>query len=85
MLVDLRRWMSARLARRDKAPAVVFFDEFAQLVTADSDPGDIAASMFETARSAGIGLWLAAQSVAGLSQDEAQRRRALSSGAALLT
>lgn len=62
----------------------MFFDEFAQLVTADSDPGDIAASMFETARSAGIGLWLAAQSVAGLSQDEAQRRRALSSGAALL-
>lgn len=84
MLLDLRRWMSARLARRDKAPAVVFVDEFAQLVTADSDPGDTAASMFETARSAGLGLWLAAQSVAGLSQDEAQRRRALSSGAALI-
>ncbi|WP_314430741.1 hypothetical protein [Microbacterium lacticum] len=63
----------------------MFFDELAQLVTADSDPGDIAASMFETARSAGIGLWLAAQSVAGLSQDEAQRRRALFSGAALLS
>lgn len=84
MLVDLRRWMSARLARREKSPAVVFVDEFAQLVTADSDPGDTAASMFETARSAGLGLWLAAQSVAGLSQDEAQRRRALSSGAALI-
>lgn len=84
MLLDLRRWMSARLARRDKSPAAVFVDEFAQLVTADSDPGDTAASMFETARSAGLGLWLAAQSVAGLSQDETQRRRALSSGAALI-
>ncbi|MCZ4069153.1 MULTISPECIES: hypothetical protein [unclassified Microbacterium] len=84
MLVDLRRYMSARLARRDKTPAVVFVDEFAQLVTDDSDPGDIAASMFETARSAGLGLWLAAQSVAGVSQDETRRRRALASGAALI-
>ena len=84
MLADLRRWMSARLSRRDKTPAVAFVDEFAQLVTDDSDPGDIAASLFETARSAGIGLWLAAQSVAGVSQDETRRRRALSSGAALI-
>ena len=84
MLADLRRWMSARLARRDKTPAVAFVDEFAQLVTDESDPGDIAASLFETARSAGIGLWLAAQSVAGVSQDETRRRRALSSGAALI-
>ncbi|WP_424449825.1 hypothetical protein [Microbacterium arborescens] len=84
MIVDLRRYMSARLARRDKTPAVVFVDEFAQLVTDDSDPGDIAASMFETARSAGLGLWLAAQSVAGVSQDDTRRRRALASGAALI-
>lgn len=84
MLADLRRWMSARLARRDKTPAVAFVDEFAQLVTDESDPGDIAASLFETARSAGIGLWLVAQSVAGVSQDETRRRRALSSGAALI-
>ncbi|WP_156172575.1 hypothetical protein [Microbacterium sp. Ag1] len=84
MLLDLRQWMTTRLRGRDKSPGVVFVDEFAQLVTADSDPGDTAGSMFETARSAGLGLWLAVQSVAGISNDETRRERALSSGAALL-
>lgn len=41
-------------------------------------------SLFEAARSAGMGLVLAAQSTPGLSNDESRRRRALSSGAALL-
>ncbi|MAL05249.1 MAG: hypothetical protein CMH36_00045 [Microbacterium sp.] len=84
MLLDLRQWMTTRLRGRDKSPGVVFVDEFAQLVTADSDPGDTAGSMFETARSAGLGLWLAVQSVAGISNDETRRERALSSGAALI-
>lgn len=84
MLLDLRQWMTTRLRGRDKSPGVVFVDEFAQLVTADSDPGDTAGSMFETARSAGLGLWLAVQSVAGISNDETRRERALSSGAALV-
>ena len=55
-----------------------------QLVTALSDPGDTAGSLFETARSAGVGLLLATQSPAGLSNDEVRRRRALTSGAALI-
>ncbi|WP_454112695.1 hypothetical protein [Microbacterium maritypicum] len=84
MLVDLRQWMTTRLRGRDKSPGVVFVDEFAQLVTEDSDPGDTAGTLFETARSAGLGLWLAVQSVAGISNDETRRERALSSGAALI-
>lgn len=84
MLVDLRQWMTTRLRGRDKSPGVVFVDEFAQLVTTDNDPGDTAGSLFETARSAGLGLWLAVQSVAGISNDETRRERALSSGAALI-
>ncbi|MFC4245077.1 hypothetical protein ACFOYW_17045 [Gryllotalpicola reticulitermitis] len=85
MLYDLRRFMGTRMQHGTTGtPLLVIVDEFAQLVTADSDPGDTAASLFETARSAGLGLVLAAQSVAGLSNDPARRQRALSSGAALL-
>lgn len=68
----------------DKRPALLIVDEFPQLITADTDPGDVAAALFETARSAGLGLILAGQSPAGLSKDEALRQRALSSGAGLI-
>lgn len=84
LMVDLRHYMATRLARGDKSPVLVVVDEFPQLVTAESDPGDTASSLFETARSAGMGLILAAQSTAGLSNDEVRRARALSSGAALI-
>lgn len=84
LMLDLRNWMATRLARGDKSPALIVVDEFPQLVTGTSDPGDTAGSMFETARSAGLGLILAAQSPAGLSNDEVRRRRALTSGAALI-
>ncbi|MFD1716160.1 hypothetical protein ACFSBZ_16925 [Amnibacterium flavum] len=84
LLMDLRNYLSTRLERRDKSPMVVIVDEFPQLVTGTSDPGDTAGSLFETARSAGMGLVLATQSPAGLSNDEVRRRRALSSGAALI-
>ena len=83
-MLDLRNFMATRLARGDKSPALVIVDEFPQLVTGTSDPGDTAASLFETARSAGLGLVLATQSPAGLSNDEVRRRRALTSGAALI-
>ncbi|GAA0990090.1 type IV secretory system conjugative DNA transfer family protein [Subtercola frigoramans] len=84
LLLDLRNFLSTRLERRDKYPVVVIVDEFPQLVTGAQDPGDTAGSLFETARSAGVGLVLATQSPAGLSNDEVRRRRALTSGAALI-
>ncbi|TPW78042.1 hypothetical protein [Schumannella soli] len=84
LLLDLRNFLGTRLRRGDKTPVLVVVDEFPQLVTDTSDPGDTAGSLFETARSAGVGLVLATQSPAGLSNDETRRRRALTSGAALI-
>jgi len=84
LLLDLRNFLTNRLMRRDKTPVLVVVDEFPQLVTSTSDPGDTAGFLQETARSAGVGLGLAAQSPAGLSNDETRRRRALASGAALI-
>ena len=84
LLLDLRHFLATRMGRRDKTPVLVIVDEFAQLVTGNQDPGDTAGSLFETARSAGVGLLLSAQSPAGLSNDETRRRRALTSGAALI-
>ena len=84
LMLDLRSFLATRLTARDKTPVVVIVDEFPQLVTAGQDPGDTAGSLFETARSAGVGLVLATQSPAGLSNDETRRRRALTSGAALI-
>ena len=84
MLVDLRHALADRLAAGTKTPLLVVVDEFAQLVGADTDPGDTAAALFETARSAGVGLVLAAQSTAGLAADDTRRARALASGAALI-
>jgi hypothetical protein len=84
LMLDLRNFMATRLERRDKTPVLVIVDEFPQLVTGSQDPGDTAGSLFETARSAGVGLVLATQSPAGLSNDDVRRRRALTSGAALI-
>lgn len=84
LMLDLRHFLASRLERRDKSPVIVMVDEFAQLVTGGQDPGDTAGSLFETARSAGVGLVLATQSPAGVSNDEVRRRRALTSGAALI-
>lgn len=84
MMLDLRHFLASRLIGRDKSPVVVIVDEFAQLVTGMQDPGDTAGSLFETARSAGVGLVLATQSAAGISNDPGRRQRALTSVAALI-
>lgn len=84
LMIDLRHFLATRLRAGDKSPVLVVVDEFPQLVTVDSDPGDAAAALLETARSSGAGLVLAAQSTAGLSNDEGRRARALASGAALI-
>lgn len=84
LLVDLRAYIARRLDAGDKSPFITVVDEFPQLVTDASDPGDQAASLFETMRSAGAGLIIASQSVTGLSKDEVSRRRVMSSGVALL-
>jgi len=82
LLVRLRHHMSTRLAMGNKSVMLEIVDELPQLITAPS--GNTAPSLFETARSAGLVLILAAHSALGLSNDETRRRRALSSGAALL-
>jgi hypothetical protein len=84
MLLDLRNHLATRLTNRDKTPMLVIVDEFPQLVTGAQDPGDTAGSLFETARTAGVGLVLATQSPFGLSNDLVRRQRALTSGAALI-
>jgi hypothetical protein len=84
LMLDVRNFIARRLESRDKTPALVIVDEFPQLVTGAQDPGDTASSLFETARSAGMGLVLAVQSPAGVSNDDTRRRRALTSGAALI-
>jgi hypothetical protein len=65
-------------------PLLVIVDEFPQLVQKGVDPSDEAASLMETARSAGLGLIVAAQSTAGLSGDPAMRARLLLSGASVV-
>lgn len=84
MLTDLRNYLAARMRDRDHSPVLVVVDEFPQLVGATTDPSDEAAMLYETTRSVGVGLILAAQGVAGLSKDEVSRRRLLTSGAALI-
>lgn len=84
LLVDLRAYIARRLDAGDKSPFITVVDEFPQLITDGSDPGDQAASLVETMRSAGAGLVLATQSVTGLSKEDNSRRRIMSSGVALM-
>lgn len=84
LMLDLRNFLASRLQDRIKTNVLVIVDEFPQLVTGAQDPGDTAGSLFETARSANVGLILATQSPSGLSNDETRRRRAITSGAALI-
>lgn len=84
LLLELRSYIKRRLEREDYTPVLMVVDEFPQLVAPGNDPADLATKLFETLRSAGGGLILAAQAVEGMSPDAAMRSRALSSGAAVL-
>ena len=84
LLVDLRAYIARRLKDGDKTPAVLVIDEFPQLVTDGADPGDVLARLAETMRSAGVGIIAATQSVAGVSNDEVNRRRVMASGIGLM-
>ncbi|MDO4076457.1 hypothetical protein QKF51_14570 [Clavibacter michiganensis] len=81
MLADLRQWLGALTEPRRMLCVV---DEFAQLVSTTTDPGDLAASLAETGRSQGVGLVLAAQSLPGISGDLTFRERLSSSGIAVV-
>ncbi|MBD5382678.1 hypothetical protein ACR8AL_09350 [Clavibacter sepedonicus] len=81
MLADLRQWLGALTEPRRMLCVV---DEFAQLVSTTTDPGDLAASLAETGRSQGVGLVLAAQSLPGISGDLTFRDRLSSSGIAVV-
>ncbi len=84
MMHDLRNYVADRLRQRITTPMLVVVDEFPQLTGDDIDAGDSATMLFETCRTADMGLILAAQSTAGLSSDEVTRKRLLSSGVALV-
>lgn len=85
LLRDLRQYIARRLnGDSDQARLIVIIDEFAQLVVEGTDAGDEAARLFETMRSAGVGLGIASQSVAGIGANDTSRARGLTGGAALI-
>lgn len=69
---------------RPARPLLVVADEFAQLVSADEDAAEEASRLMETARTADLGLVIAAQSAPGLSPHRESRERLVGSGCALL-
>lgn len=81
---DMRAYLADRIAAgpEGRRPEVIIVDEYSQLV-GDEDPAQAAATLFETARTAGIGLILVSQSAYGLSTDENLRARLMASGATL--
>ncbi|MEU8901242.1 hypothetical protein AB0C65_35615 [Nocardia sp. NPDC048505] len=80
MLRDLRDELAARATTGIKDPLLVIVDEFPQMVTGEDDAADEAASIFETARTAGVDLIVAGQTIEGFSLDEAMQARLLGAG-----
>lgn len=80
---DLKNYLADRITSGRREPELIVVDEYAQLV-GEEDPALAAATLFETARSAGIGLILVSQSAFGLSANADLRSRLLSSGATIL-
>lgn len=84
LLLGFRQNITKRAATGDDSPVVVVIDEFAQLVSVDTDPAEFVASIQETGRSLGVGIIAATQSVAGTSNDAMMQKRLMSAGAGIL-
>jgi hypothetical protein len=84
LLLGFRQHITKRAAAGDDSPLVVVIDEFAQLVSVDTDPAEFVASIQETGRSLGVGIIAATQSVAGTSNDAMMQKRLMSAGAGIL-
>lgn len=87
MIHDMRRYLAQKKREQGTIPGVLVIDEFAQIVRenlSEMPAPKMAATMFETTRSLNMGLYLAAQSLAGIAEDENMQRRILQAGAALI-
>lgn len=87
MIHDMRRYLAQKKRERGTIPGVLVIDEFAQIVRenlSEMPAPKMAATMFETTRSLNMGLYLSAQSLAGIAEDENMQRRILQAGAALI-
>jgi hypothetical protein len=87
MIHDMRRYLAQKKREQGTIPGVLVIDEFAQIVRenlSEMPAPKMAATMFETTRSLNMGLYLSAQSLAGIAEDENMQRRILQAGAALI-
>ena len=83
-IAGLRSFMGAKMLAGERIePLLVVIDEWPQFVTGAADPADAAASLFELARTAGVGLVIAGQSPSAFSLDEQMRKRLFLSGASI--
>lgn len=84
MLAGLFQQLRRRKERGDERPWLVIIDEFAQLSDGEEDASETASRLFELARSAGVGLLVAGQSVHTLGADERAQKRLLTAGGAIV-
>lgn len=87
MIHDMRRYLAQKKREQGTIPGVLVIDEFAQIVRenlSEMPAPKMAATMFETTRSLNMGLYLSAQSLAGIAEDENMQKRILQAGAALI-
>lgn len=87
LLFELRRYLGRKKKNGEARPGVMVVDEFAQIVMesfSDTTASEMAAKLFETARSLNMGLWIAGQSMAGLAEGPEMQQRLSSAGAAFI-
>ncbi|MFW0797656.1 hypothetical protein AAFP30_27890 [Gordonia sp. CPCC 205515] len=85
LLVALRQHMEHRMRTKEKdTPFLCVVDEFPQMISATDDAATTGAMLYETARSANIGLILAGQTISGFSNDPNTQDRLLRNGTAVI-